>query len=106
MSSRSGQDAQEGLLVKAEGEDQRIYFNQAVKMLSIEKVDPDFLSLTFSLASLSSLFNQFCGVMSLRVCASVKLCVCFSILVAAMRSYSRSTGALHTPDSFGAAGEG
>lgn len=42
---------------------------------------------------------------------SVKLCVClcvcvFSILIAATRSYSRSTGALHTPDTFGAAGEG
>lgn len=37
---------------------------------------------------------------------SVKLCMCVLILVAATRSYSRSTGALHTPDAFGAAGEG
>lgn len=36
----------------------------------------------------------------------LKLCVCFSTLIAATRSYSRSTGALHTPDTFGAAGEG
>lgn len=42
----------------------------------------------------------------LRVWVSVKLCVCFSTLIAATRSYSRSTGALHTPDTFGAAGEG
>lgn len=34
------------------------------------------------------------------------VCVCFSTLIAATRSYSRSTGALHTPDTFGAAGEG
>lgn len=41
-----------------------------------------------------------------HACASVKLCMCVLILVAATRSYSRSTGALHTPDTFGAAGEG
>lgn len=42
-----------------------------------------------------------------HVCACVlKLCMCVLILVAATRSYSRSTGALHTPDTFGAAGEG
>lgn len=40
------------------------------------------------------------------VWVSVKLCMCVLILVAATRSYSRSTGALHTPDAFGAAGEG
>lgn len=45
-----------------------------------------------------------------RVCKCARVlnsvCVCVLILVAATRSYSRSTGALHTPDTFGAAGEG
>lgn len=36
-----------------------------------------------------------------RVCLFAFLCVC----VAASRHYSRSTGALHAPDAFGAAGE-
>lgn len=40
------------------------------------------------------------------VCVRVKLFVCVLISVPATRSYSRSTGALHTPDVFGAAGEG
>lgn len=54
-----------------------------------------------------SLKYFFHGFSPVPVCACVKtLCVCVLISVAATRSYSRSTGALHTPDAFGAAGEG
>lgn len=53
--------------------------------------------------ALPSLFSPVLLCLGVRV---LKLCVCVLILVAATRSYSRSTGALHTPDAFGAAGEG
>lgn len=58
----------------------------------------------FSLSHCSVILRLVC--VFLCVCGQVLNCMCVSILVAATRSYSRSTGALHTPDTFGAAGEG
>lgn len=63
----------------------------------------------FSAFSLShSLISHRLLCVCLCVCVRARVLkrMCVSILVAATRSYSRSTGALHTPDTFGAAGEG
>lgn len=62
------------------------------------------------LSTLNTLLDRFvsCVCVCKYVCVWMlnSVYVCFLISVAATRSYSRSTGALHTPDAFGAAGEG
>ena len=62
------------------------------------------------LSTLNTLLDRFvsCVCVCQYVCVWMlnSVYVCFLISVAATRSYSRSTGALHTPDAFGAAGEG
>ena len=77
-----------------------------LRMIFFKKLSACFQPFFLLSNTVQSVLGLCLSRVSVRACASVKLCMCVSILVSATRSYSRSTGALHTPDTFGAAGEG